>query len=146
MSKIEDVLSNTEELLQLIAILKGKLIKSDSEKDFVERLSQTPGIALPVFTVLYSGTRAVQEAGATSKTGTSAEVVLTLVVASEKNRITKDNLRKYSLAILDDIREVLLDKRSTTGHKFRFFNEIPAVENGKMVLWTQTWMVPIQLS
>lgn len=136
-------LADVEEVLQSIAKLKGKVVQVYSEE---ELLDTTKPLVYPACGVTYEGMRSVAEAGATMKTGNSAELVMSIILIDTAVAVTAaSNVKKQTPPILDAIRDLMMGRKSPTGHRWRFIVEASAVPKSGTVIWVQRWSCPVQL-
>lgn len=135
---IDDVAS----VLQLIASLKSKVLHVYSDEELTE---STSAMSYPACGVVYEGMRSLAEDGPTSKTGTSSELVVSVLLVDIYGSVAKSAVKKNAAPILDAIRDAMMGRVSPTGHKWRFVVEAAATPKKGIVLWVQRWSVPVQL-
>lgn len=109
-------------------------------------LDVTKSLSFPCMGVVYNGIRSVPEAGKdTNKHGTSAELVVTIMLLERDNTQTTANPKEGAIRLLDDARELIIRTRSPSGHMWRFQLETPVAGKKGVLAYVQRWSTPVQL-
>lgn len=137
---IYDCLIDLKEYLQSIAGLDEKTLLIYSAEELMDKSMAVP---LPAAGVVYEGMRANTESTPTNRTGTSAEAIFTILVLADSLKLSTIETKQSNINLLGKIRRTLRDRKSPTGHKYRFMLEAPAAEKGDTLIWAQRWAVPV---
>jgi hypothetical protein len=109
-------------------------------------LRKSTGIALPIAGVVYEGMRGGSAPGGGShNTGLSAELVVSLILLFSTDAVGANDGRQLAIEALDAVRDAMKDRRSPTGHFWRFVVEAAAEPKAGVILWVQRWATPVQL-
>lgn len=136
-------IDDLESRANLIPSLKGRVFHIYSEEELLER---TKGLSFPCVGIVYDGMMAVPEPGSSAKTGSSAELVATVMIFFRQDTKAKTDPKDTTVALLDQIRGKILATRSPTGHYWRF--KLEAAVEGKqgLLAYVQRWATPVQLT
>ena len=118
--------------IETVSLVKGKTFWVYSEED-LERTSRL--IKKPCVGIMYEGLRSqgTQRAGLATNLG-----VAVAIIADGKDIANLD--RKESIVqLLDQIRNVIRDTNSPTGHKWAFVLESPTMDIANSVVYLQRW-------
>lgn len=130
-------------LVQSIADVNGKTfqIYEADELEDIAKLTKFPAAG-----VIYEGMRSVPESEKqTDKLGYSSELILSLCVLNQGEKLGTEGHKDPSMLLMDVLRKAILGKTSPTGHKWRFVVEAPAAAKKNRVIWVQRWAAPVQL-
>lgn len=135
---------------QSIAEFSGKVIFIYDENDLADKIKGMK--VFPGLGVVYEGMTAITPASAfaTAKTGSgnmgsSAELVLSFIVISQPETLFNADTKTPAILHLTALRRKMLDRRSPTGHFWKFQAEARAALRSGVAFWVQRWQVPIQL-
>ena len=143
---LEPLLDEAKDKVESVSGLANRVVIAYDEEDLLSALKGVKGY--PAAGIVYEGMRAVPESKPTSNVGTSAEVVIAVIIIQQADGVIASHQKKT--VVMDLLRasmDKFLGQRSTvTKHYWKFLVEAPAELSKGMVVWTQRWSVPIQLS
>lgn len=126
--------------------LANRVVVAYEEDDLLDALKGVK--SYPCVGIVYEGMRSTSEPGTTAKVGLSAEVVLSYVLIQSGPAVhATDEKRTKAIDYLEQMRDQFMGQKSTvTGHFWHFMVEAPVQMKGGMVVWSQRWSVPMQLT
>ncbi|QIN95174.1 hypothetical protein DLP3_011 [Stenotrophomonas phage vB_SmaS_DLP_3] len=141
---VNEILEDVRVKLQSVATFNGKTVHILTEEDFFKKIQGAPP---PCVGILYEGIRAKPENDkATHRVGLSNDLGMTLVLAMQSKMPVGGDLRGTALEYLDQLRNLLKDTRSLSGHYWKFVMEAAALEKEGYTLWVQRWTTTVQMT
>lgn len=135
----QDLVEKVKELAEL----EERVFYVASEEEVVER---TKGMSYPCVGVVYHGIVATEEQGASSKTGDSANLMVSIMLFFRQNTTATNDPKDAGVELLDEIRQLILRTRSPTGHFWKLQLEVPVEGRRGVLLYLQRWSTPVQLT
>lgn len=136
---VDDVIASVQSISQF----KNKVFQVYSEDELFDR---SKNLIFPCVGVVYGGMRASPESKATHKVGMSAELAVSILVLFKNDVTAKKNQKMDTVDVLDELRDALKDRRSPSGHFWKFQVEAAATANGGVLVYLQRWATPVQLT
>lgn len=141
MSKIVDCITDLKERLQSIAPLTGRIEVAWTPEDLTAIFKNMPA---PAVGIVYEGQRSTTESGASVKQGFASQAVFGIYLLwGLPVPVPGADAKTPLIEMLDEMRNVMLDRSSPAGHKWHFMVEALADTVGKNVLWVQRWDTPV---
>lgn len=132
-------------VVQSLAQMENKTVLNVYDQD--ELLDATVGVKFPACGVIYEGIRGgTKSAKESHVVGSDAELICSVVLLYRDESLGKTDARNRALHDLDHIRRILFDRRSPSGHFWRFEVEAAAARKNGTVMWVQRWATPVIVS
>lgn len=137
-------LREVEEAVQSVAHFKDRTMFVYDEGDLSNKIRGV--VKFPAVGIVYEGIRSV-DAQKPNSLGSSVELIVSLMVVNklENTMVATSDGKTPALLYLGQLRRALLDRRSPTGHHWRFLVEAPAKPSQGLTFWIQRWSVPLML-
>jgi hypothetical protein len=128
-----------------ISALNGKtLFTLYSPEDLAD---DSVALVFPAVGVVYEGIRSVERAPReTHRVGADSELLISFVLLFRDSPTGDPGNFLNATRLLDSIRDTMKDRRSPSGHFWRFLVEAPAVLKNGNVMWIQRWTCPAILT
>ena len=136
---VDDVIA----AVQSIALFKNKVFQVYAEDELYDR---SKNLMFPCVGVVYSGMKATAENKSTHHIGLSAEFAVSILILFKNDVTAKKNQKMEIVTVLDELRDALKDRRSPSGHFWKFQVEAPAPGGAGVLVYLQRWATPVQLT
>lgn len=139
-------LDDAKTAVQSIAQAQGKTVFHLYDAD--QLLDETVGIKYPAIGIVYEGIRHIERTPRdTHRVGAEAELWMTFVLMTKDESLgATSQTRLNAITFLDDLRKAMKDRRSPSGHFWRFMLEAPAARKNGNIMWVQRWVTPTILT
>lgn len=143
---VADAITDLQNTLSAVPSTEGKVLYVYDEDDVI---SFKNDYGYPLVGILYLGAAGSEDS---PRTGLAATITISLLIIGGDQATDKTvNLKAYTLAILNDIRQALACKVFTRAggggqRKWQFVNESPAYIDEKLIAYVQTWKTKILLT
>jgi hypothetical protein len=140
--RVAACLLDLQAAVQSIANFKGRTALVFDEEEAVEKLKAISN--LPAAVIMYEGMRSQNIGGATGDSGSSVVLGGTIMVLNDGEQLVATDTKIPTIKLLTAIRDVMLFRKSPSGHKWKFVLEAAATWDGDTSFWVQRWQVALQ--
>jgi hypothetical protein len=146
--KVIACVQDVKDAVQSVAEFANRMVFVYDQKDAADKLKGLR--TFPAAAIVYEGMRVSETSSpvqhSSGRMGSSVTLVTSIMIVDQGDGgLIKVDNRVSVMNLLGKVRRQMLDRRSPSGHYWKFVVEAEAAPANGLVFWIQRWQTPLQL-